>query len=153
MKVLVWSQPMRDDHTMSRRVSSGMLSATSHVLPSSVPAFFHWLAKPEDTDGGTWMIWSSVTARARVIDTPYLLNSSASMPNSVSVVYSGLRSLLPRFVAVTSPPAPSENVSYCAENRGRPPAVPIDARNLKSLTASCHGQNSSSERRYASEPR
>jgi hypothetical protein len=53
---------MRDDHTMSRRVRSGTFSPSSHVLPSRVPAFFHWLEKPEETDGGTSMIWSSVMA-------------------------------------------------------------------------------------------
>src|SRR5687768_13620384 len=98
--------------TMSRFVMSGTFSETSYVLFSTVPAFRHWLLKPDDADAGTCSIWSFVISRAYVTFRPYLLNNSASNPNSVSVVFSGFRKRLPSWLLEIVPPVPMLNVSY-----------------------------------------
>src|SRR5690349_19657893 len=99
-------------HTTSRFVMSGTFKETSYVLFSTVPAFLHWLLKPDEADAGTWSIWSCVMSRAYVTFKPYLLNNSASNPNSVSVVFSGFRKRLPSWLLETVPPVPIVNVSY-----------------------------------------
>ena len=96
------------------------------MLFVSCPAFVHWLAKPAAAGGGGCSSWSSITLLDFVTVTPYLLNSSRSMPYSVSVETSGRRFRLPSWFGLSAPPAPMVNVSYCAEKFGRLPACPTE---------------------------
>src|SRR4051812_32423509 len=67
MYVRFWSQFTRLVQTRRRVLSSGTLSESSHVRPSIVPAFCHWLEKPEATGSGTSRSSSVVMSRAYVI--------------------------------------------------------------------------------------
>src|SRR5689334_18803546 len=94
-----WSQFKRLVQTRLRLVMTGTLIDASHVRPSIVPALRHWFEKPDDTEAGTSRSSSVVMSRAYVMLTPYLWKSSASMPHSVSSVFSGRRFLLPSVLA------------------------------------------------------
>ena len=82
-------------HWKSFFVITGRFSATSHVLFCSVPAFCHLLAKPSEDGVGTLRIWLRVSDCAYVTSTPRRPKSVRSVPNSFSVVVSGLSCELP----------------------------------------------------------
>src|ERR1700755_1355642 len=127
MKVRVRSHVPRMFQLRSAFVMIGRLTPTSHVWLASVPAFCHCVLKPSDDGVFTGRIWSLVTPSACVISTPRRLKSVKSPPNSVSVVVSGLRSLLPAWPS-EQPLTPQLYVSYCAVKRGVEPADPREAR-------------------------
>ena len=69
------------------------------------------------------------------------------IPNSVSLVSEGFRSLLPNCDLLVLPET-RENVSYCHANDGRIPAVPCATRTFNSSNIS---RSKSSVIRYAAE--
>src|SRR5919199_3645316 len=115
------------------RFSTGRLAAASHVLFCSVPAFCHCRENPSDAGVPTRRIWSLVVPIACVSSRPSRLNRVKSVPNSYSVVVSGLSFELPAWLRLM-PVDVTVYVSYCALKRGRFPAVPREARSRKSST-------------------
>src|SRR6476620_4880475 len=115
----------------SRRLMTGRLRATSHVLLAIVPAFCHCVEKPSVAGVGTGRIWFFVVELTCVNSTPRRLKSVKSEPNSTSRVVSGLRFGLPACPRL-QPLALQEYVSYCASKPGELPAEPFDARRRKS---------------------
>src|SRR6266542_3584686 len=65
-----------------------------------------------------------------------------SVPSSSSRCISGFKFRLPSVVRTRMPPSPMVKLSYCALKRGEPPAVPYEARNLRSLIGERRHQGS-----------
>src|SRR5262245_11335994 len=146
MYVRVRSHVPRIDQLRSRRLMTGSVAASSHVLLCSVPAFCHCELKPRLAGVGTGTIWFFVVEFTCVISMPSRSNSVKSEPPSISRVVSGLSFGLPAWPS-EHPVTTQVYVSYCASNRGELPAVPFDARRRKSLMyGTC--QNGSSETRH-----
>src|SRR5258707_13450761 len=107
-----------------RLVTIGRFSVPSHVLLVNSPALSQRLENPEADGTVTGRICWSITAREYETLAPIRWNNSRSTPSSVSLLISGLRSLLPSCagLSVPGPPVfdvPIVNVSYCALKRGR----------------------------------
>src|SRR5688500_8995393 len=143
----------RVDQVKSRRLRIGTVSAASHVLFVSWPAFCHCSWNPVAVGGRTERIWSSMTECAYDTLSTARPKNSMSAPTSVSVLISGLRSLLPNVAGLSVPPVPIVNVSYCAANDGRCPVVPREKRSLNRLSCSAQGHHGSGEAIHAAERR
>ena len=132
MNVRVRSHVPRMFQLKSRRLTTGRVAPTSHVLFDSVPAFCHCVVKPSDDTVGTGRIWFFVSDVACVTSMPSRLKSVKSVPNSFSVVVSGFSFELPACPRL-QPVALQLYVSYCALKLGVLPALPREARRRKSL--------------------